>query len=193
MYELPTEIEIGGVEYRIRNDGDYRTILDIFSILEDRHLTQTERIISALIVFFEDLSSIEDLIKIPDMEEAVHKMYDFFNAGKKEGKTVNRKLLDWEEDSAIIVAAINPIAGKEIRSEEYIHWWTFVSYYMAIGESTLSTVVSIRSKIVNGKPLEKWERKFRMENPQYFEWNSKTVEEEEAENWVMNIWNQGGD
>lgn len=189
MYELPTSVEIDNVEWKIRNQGDYRMVLDIFSILEDAELTQSERIACALIVFFDGMNGIEDLAKISDMETAVHKMYDFFNAGRKEGHSVNRKLIDWEDDSAMIVSAINNVAGKEIRSESYLHWWTFVSYYMAIGESTMSTVVSIRDKILKGQGLEKWERKFRSENSQYFIWNHKTVEEVEAENWVMNIWN----
>lgn len=188
MYELPTTVEIGGVEYKIRNDGDYRVVLDIFSILEDADLTQSERILSALITFYEDMNDVEDLFELPSMEDAVKQMYIFFNAGRKDGKSINRKLIDWEDDSAMIVSAINNVAGKEVRSEEYIHWWTFVSYYMAIGESTLSTVVSIRNKILSGEKLEKWETKYRRENSQYFIWNTKTVEEKEAENWVIAQW-----
>lgn len=185
MYELPTSVEIGGVEYKIRNNGDYRVILDIFSILEDPTLTKAERILSAVIVFYEDFSDIEDLTQLPNMEEAIKKMYEFFNAGRKDSEGPNKKLIDWEDDSAMIVAAINNVAKKEVRAEDYIHWWTFVSYYMSIGESTLSTVVSIREKMMSGKPLEKWETKYRNENPQYFRWNHQTVEEKEATDWVL--------
>lgn len=187
MYELPISVEIGGVEWPIRNKGDYRVVLDIFSILEDPELTKAERILSAVIVFYEDFSDIEDLTQLPNMEEAIKKMYEFFNAGRKDGQGINRKLIDWEDDSAMIVSAINNVAGKEIRAEEYIHWWTFVSYYMAIGESTMSTVVSIRDKVMKGESLEKWEQKYKKENPQYFSWNSKTIEEKEAENWLLSL------
>ena len=191
MYELPTAVEIGGVEYKIRNEGDYRVVLDIFSILEDPDLTQSERIISAIIIFYEDFSEIEDLLLLPSMEEAIKKMYEFFNAGRKDGGSINRKLIDWEDDSAMIVSAINNVAGKEVRAEKYIHWWTFVSYYMAIGESTMSTVVGIRNKMMSGEKLDKWEMKYKRDNSQYFVWNSKTVEEQEAENWVLSQWNAG--
>lgn len=191
MYELPTSVDIGGVEYSIRDNGDYRTILDIFSILEDEELKKSERVMAALIVFYEDINCIEDLASLPDIEEAVRQMYDFFSAGRKEGKSTGYKLIDWEADSAIIVSALNDVAGKEIRAEKYIHWWTFISYYMAIGESTLSTVVSIRDKMMRGEPLEKWEKKYRSDNPQYFKWNSKTIEEKEAEEWVLQQWNKG--
>ena len=188
MYELPTSVKIGGVEYPIRNNGDYRVVLDIFSILEDPELSKTERILSSLITFYEDMDDIDDLMAF-NIEEAVKGMYEFFNAGRKDGSSnTNRKLIDWEDDSAMIASAINSVAGKEIRAEKYIHWWTFVSYYMAIGESTLSTVVSIRHKMMTGEKLEKWETKYKRENSQYFVWNSKTVEEKEAEAWVLAQW-----
>jgi hypothetical protein len=190
MYELPTEIEIAGRPYQIRNRGDYRTILGVFSVLEDPELTQNERIISALIIFYEDLNDIEDVFALPDLESATKQMYEFFNGGKGEKGKAARKLIDWEEDSAIISSAVNKVAGIEIRSAEYIHWWTFLSYYMSVGECVLSTVVNIRDKMMSGKKLEKWEREYRNENPQYFNWNHKTIDEIDAEEWLKSVWNK---
>lgn len=190
MYELPTVIEIEDRSYKIRKRGDYRMVLDVFAILEDYTITQSERIISALIIFYEDFNSLDDVIGIDNLEELVREMYNFFNAGKPEGKTVNRKLIDWESDSSMIVSAINKVAGKEIRGEDYIHWWTFISWYMAIGESTLSTVVRLREKTLKGTPLEKWERDFKRDNPQYFMWNHETVEDHEANEWLKSVWNK---
>ena len=66
-----------------------------------------------------------------------------------------------------------------------------MGYYMSIGESLYSTIISIRDKIMNGKKLEKHEIDFKTKNPQYFMWNSKTLEEREAEQWVSNVWNSG--
>lgn len=190
MYELPTEIEIKGHPYHIRNDGDYRMILDVFSVLEDPELEQRERVISALIIFYEDLNDIEDVFTLPDLEEAVTKMYEFFNSNKPENGKKARKLIDWEQDSEIICAAVNKVSGTEIRSANYIHWWTFLSYYMSVGECILSTVVSIREKMMEGKSLEKWEREYRNDNPQYFSWNHKTVDEIDAEEWLKSVWNK---
>ena len=191
MYELPITITIDDIEYPIRKRGDYRMVLDVFSVLEDNSITQSERLLCALIDFYEDLNDIEDINIFPNVEDAVKGMYKFFNADRQSGKGLDRKLIDWEQDSAMVASAINNVAGKEIRAEDYVHWWTFMGYYMAIGESTLSTVVSIRDKILRGKKMEKWERQFRTDNPQYFTWNNKTVEEQEAENWVMQMWNKG--
>ena len=192
MYELPTEIMIGGRQYSIRNRGDYRTILDAFSVLEDEELEQKERIISALIIFYEDLNDVDDVLTCEDLSDLIEQMFEFFNGGKadKETAKAHRKLIDWNDDSALICSAINHVAGKEIRSEPYIHWWTFLSYYMSIGECVLSTVVSIRDKTMRGKKLEKWERDYKTENPQYFNWNHKTIDELDAENWLKSVWNK---
>lgn len=190
MYELPTEIMIEGCPYKIRNRGDYRIILGAFSVLEDTELDRKERIISALIIFYEDLNDVDDVFALPNLESAVMQMYEFFNGDKPDAAKVVKKLIDWEDDSAMICSAINNVAKTEIRSLEYLHWWTFLSYYMSIGESIMSTVVSIRDKIVSGKKLEKWENDYRRENPQYFMWKKKTAEELDAEEWVKSVWNK---
>ena len=67
-----------------------------------------------------------------------------------------------------------------------------MGYFTAIGESPISTIIGIRDKIVSGKKLEKYERQYRMKNPQYFTWNSKTVEENEADKLVRELWDNGG-
>ena len=55
---------------------------------------------------------------------------------------------------------VNRVAGREIRDEAFVHWWTFLSWFHAIGEGQLSTLVSIRDKLRRGKKLEKWEQDF---------------------------------
>lgn len=193
MYEIPTTIELDGIEFNIRNKGDYRTILDCFAALEDAELDKQERLFASLIIFYEDLESIEDINKLGNIELAIKEMYRFFNCGSDEsnGRKVNYKLMDWKQDEQLIASAVNKVAGTEIRSAEYIHWWTFVGYYSAIGECPLATILSIRDKIVKGKQLEKNERAFRQDNPQYFIWNKNTVEEEEADRLVRELWNSG--
>lgn len=193
MYEIPTTITVGSTEYRIRNKGDYRMVLDCFSALQDASLNSNERLFCSLIIFYEDINCIADINKFEDLEEAATKMFDFFNCGRSQsiGKKMNHKLIDWEQDSQIICSAINKVANKEVRAEPYIHWWTFMGYYSAVGESLLSTIVSIRDKIVRGKKLEKHEHTFRQENPEYFVWNTNNIDEE-AEELFNELWNKCG-
>ena len=196
MFELPTSITIEGQDYPIRNQGDFRMVLDCFKCLQDAELSEQERILVALCIFYEDVTDIEYLQEVFNTDNklasAVEEMYNFFNCGQESvGAARNHKLIDWEKDSQVIVSAINNVAKKEIRAETYIHWWTFMGYYLAIGECPLSTIVNIRDKIVRGKKLEKWEQDFKLNNPEYFNWNFKSVEEEELDKYIRELWNKG--
>ena len=193
MYFIPKSIWVDGKEYRIRNDGDYRVILDCFRALEDVELSAEERLLAALIIFYLDFNTVEDVNNVSNLEDLVTGMYNFFNCDSPDtGTKVNKKLIDWEQDEQLLCSAINKVAGFEIRSVDYLHWWTFMGFYIAIGDCPLSSIIQIRDKIVRGEPLEKHERKYRMANPQYFTWNSKTVEESEAEKLVRELWDSGG-
>lgn len=194
MYSLPTEITLGEESFRIRDKGDFRMVLNVFEVLEDVDLSKDERALTALILFYEDLESFEDLEKLPDLQEALEKMFLFLDCGEKHEEEVKKpKLIDWQKDSNLICAAINNVAGKEVRAENYVHWWTFMGYFMSVGESSLSTVLSIRNKILRGKKLEKHENEFRNENPNYFIWNSKSVDELAADKWLEDVWNSSTD
>ncbi len=193
MFEIPTSVEVDGRKFRIRNNGDYRVIFDCFKVLKAQDLDQKERLLACLIIFYEDFSTIEDMNEVPDIQELVSKMYDFFNCGSPVpiGTQNNHSVVDWENDAQLICSAVNNVAGKEIRSEPYIHWWTFMGYYTAIGESPISTIIQIRTKMLENKKLEKHEKEFRRRNPQYFVWNSMTIEESEADKLAREIWNSG--
>ena len=155
-------------------------MIDCFKALEDPELSKIERIVTCLIIFYDGIDSLEDLDKFPDIETAYMEMVRFFNCGQEQvGAKANYKLLDWDKDSALICSAINNVAQKEIRSEPYIHWWTFMGWYLAIGDCSLATIVSIRHKRATGQKLEKHETKFVQENPEYF-WNSQTFGEVEG-------------
>lgn len=195
MYEIPTKIFIEGEEFPIRNNGDYRMVLDCFKALQDAELNPKERVFCSLLIFYEDINSIADINKFPDLETAITEMYNFFNCGKDQsvGKRMRHRLIDWDKDSQMICSAINKVANKEVRAEPYIHWWTFMGYYSAVGDSLLSTVLSIRDKLSRGKKLEKYEREFKNENPEYFVWNARTIDDEEADKLFNELWNNGGD
>ena len=167
-------------------------VIDCFNALEDENLTKEERIYCGLIIFFEDINSLEDAQAIPDLEGVYKEMIRFFNCGqdKTPGLDSHYKLLDWESDSNIICAAVNRVVGKEIRAIEYMHWWTFIGYYMEVGESSLSTVVRIRYKIARNEKLEDYEKKFRNNHPYYFNIDMRTVEQRESDMRARALWNR---
>lgn len=191
MYELPITVEVAGKSYKIRNGADYRTIIGVISLCEDPELTKEERTVSALIVFYEDINELEDIFEVfgENTKDAMDAMLKFISYDYDDdlASSAKVKLIDWVQDENLIIAGINSVAKTEVRALEYLHWWTFLSYYMSIGESALSTVVSIRNKIAKGKKLEKYEKEFRRENPSYFRWKNQEIEER---NFIESIWNK---
>lgn len=195
MYELPLSIFVEDEEYKIRNGGDYRMVLDCLEALEDMNLKPLERIYSGLIIFYEDFDSVDDIVKLSDdiVNKLIEKMFLFFNLNEESDTPQKEKpkLVDWQTDETLIISAINNVAGKEIRLEPFIHWWTFIGYYMAIGECSLSTVVGIRDKIAKGKKLEKYEKEFRANNPKYFTIDLRSKTQRANDEWARAVWNEG--
>lgn len=192
MYTLPIEININEDVLHIRERGDFRVILDCFSALQDMELENEYRIAIALFIFYEDFESLQAVYAYKYLENAIEEMFKFFVCGEKidSNKQNKIRLVDWEEDSQLIASAINKVAGKEIRAEKYIHWWTFMGYYNAIGISVLSSVIQIRKKIVDGKKLEKHEQEFKKENPHYFARDFRSPEQQMIDEQFRKLWNQ---
>ena len=192
MFELPIAITIGNKQFPIRNKGDYRMVLDCFATLNDTELDEKSRAIACLIIFYDGMRSEEDLVNLGNIDEALKAMFDFFDLNRQDvGAKSQHKLIDWEKDEQLIVSAINNVAKTEVRALPYLHWWTFMGYYSAIGESPLSTIIGIRDKIAKGKKLEKYEKEYRKNNPQYFNWDFRTEEQKEADRLVAELWNKG--
>ena len=192
MYGIPTTIVIDDKEFPIRCKGDYRMVLDCFSCLNDFDLTEQERVYGALIIFYEDFNSFEDFIGLGKdlLEELVKKMYNFMECEENPMHSMPFKTIDWDKDSQMVCSAINKVAHTEVRSIEYMHWWTFIGYFSEVGESVLSTVVGIRTKIKKGKKLEKYEKEFKANNPHYFSWDSRTAKQKQDDEDILSIWNQ---
>ena len=171
-------------------------VLDCFAALEDTSLNPNERRVACLIIFYEDFNEVEDVARTPreTLEQLMLGMFKFMNCGKSREELGAKQpfhLLDWEKDSQLVCSAVNKVAGMEIRSCSYLHWWTFMGYYLAIGESALATVISIRSKIARNKPLEKFEKEFRRENPQFFNMDYRTQQDREEDELIKQLWNSG--
>lgn len=193
MFELPTSICIDGKQFGIRNDGDYRVILDCFSALQDETLSETERIFVSCIIFYDKMDTVEDLNILPNLQTAVKEMFKFFNCGQDEvqDNVKHPKLVDWKHDEQMIAAEINKVAGQEVRALPYLHWWTFMGFYNTIGEGSFSNIISIRYKRAKGKKLEDYEKEFVRENPQFFMYDARTIEQKEQEQLLKQIWNSG--
>lgn len=184
-WDMPTALNVNGRDYEIRTD--YRDILTILTALSDPDLVEPdsddrERTQVQCLVMLQILYKDFDKIPIPDYEEAAQKASEFIDMGLNDdaGK-LQIRTMDWQQDAPLIIPAINRVQGREIRALSYMHWWTFLSSYLEIGECLFSEVVQIRLKKAKGKKLEKWEKDFLNENKKIVVLKAKLSETEEAE------------
>jgi hypothetical protein len=182
MWDLPLTVEIDGKEYKITNRCDYRMVLDVICILNDNELSEEQKLRTALYVFYEDLK------ECTNVEKAIKEMFYIISYGEEDDekpKESKPKLMDWEHDFKMLVAPVNRVLGYEVRSIDYLHWYTFMSAYYEIGECQFQTVVSIRSKRAKGKKLDDWEQEFYRENKKMVDLpHVLTAEEEE---WLESV------
>ncbi len=174
IFDLPKSLTVNGKEYGIRTD--YRDVLNVLVAFDDPNLEDTDKIYVCMTVIYEDFESIPE----EDLKEAYKQAIWFIDNGKIEDKH-HPKTMDWEQDANLIFPAINRVAGFEVRAAEYIHWWTFLGYFMEIGESAFTTIMGLRQKKAKGKSLDKWEREFWNDNVDICKLKAKLSEEEEEE------------
>lgn len=181
LTDLPYTLTVDGEEKEIYSD--FRNIILICNAFNDNTLTQSEKTRSML-----DLLYVNDWCEFHDTQEAVKQAVWFIDWGKvyKEEIPENSpRVMDWEKDYNIIISAVNKnISGvADIRSLEYMHWWTFLGYFTERGECQFSTITEIRDKLNKGKPLDKFEKQILRENRDLIILKNKSNEEFEQELW----------
>lgn len=162
-YSLPLEVENGGKIIKIRNECDYRVVLDCIAISKDDDIPDRDKTLCTLQVFFENF---ED---ITDVESAVHDMINIIenrDTGSQENReSDSQPMADFNIDFNIYVAPLNAKLGYDVRTPKFTHWWTFLSAYSEIGDCFFAEVVRIRTKrYKDKKPLDKSDREFYTKN-----------------------------
>ena len=182
LWELPTSVFANGHEYPIRTD--YRAVGDLLTARSDRDMQgdderETNYIRCELIrqIMFEN----PDELLPEDAEEAFKAVSEFIDMGIEPSDKKSPKVMDWEQDATLIIPAVNRVVGHEVRADKYMHWWTFLSAYMEIGECTFSHILSIRQKKATGKKLEKWEQEYIRNNKDIVLLKDKLTDEEKKE------------
>ena len=178
FFSLHNTVSIDGTEYPIRTD--FRVILEIFVMLDDPDLTDTDKSEALLRMFYVERPS--------DVEGAIRAFSEFVDPrGSRKKVKYSSHLIDWQQDFDLMVAPINHILGAECRCAEHLHWHTFLSAYMEIPpESVFARVLRIREKLRTGKKLEKYERSWYKKNIDLVNIKPKysKAEKEVLEAWI---------
>lgn len=182
--DLPDRLYVNGRSWDIRTD--FRAVLDILAAFEDSELTDQDKVYIMLYIMYPGL----DRMHRNDHEEAARQACRFIDCGREteDSRKPGPRQMSWSQDAAIIFPSVNKIAGGEVRSEEYMHWWTFMGYFMEIGEGTFATVLSIRDKKRKHKKLEKYEQEFYTANRAMCDLSiPESAEENEEKDRIKNL------
>lgn len=171
---LPKSVTVGGKQWRIRTD--FRDVLQIISAFNDPDVPKEEKALVCLVILYPDFDRMPQRL----YEEALQKAVFFIDLDSSSEKETPR-VMDWEQDAGILFPAVNKVAGFEVRSVRYLHWWTFMGYCMAIDDGVFSQVLSLRMKRAKGKRLEKYEKEYWLSNLDICELRPKLSAEEQAE------------
>ena len=174
--QLPRSLEVNGRNYAIRTD--YRDVLKILEAFNDPDLKDEEKVFVCLFILFKNFEAIPR----KDLEAAFTAALKFIDCGAEPGdkKRKSARTMDWEQDEALIFPAVNRVAGREVRALKYVHWWTFMGWFMEINDGVYASILSLRHKKAHGKKLEKWEREYWAANRDVCEIKPKYSEEEKA-------------
>lgn len=169
---LPKSLNVDGIDYPI--NPDYRVALLIFQAYSDSELNDIEKSLVCIKCLYK---------KVPkDLQQALEKALWFLDGGNiPKSKQAPIRIMDWEQDESIIFPAINKVAGKEVRSLDYMHWWTFLGMFGEIGDGLYSQVMNIRSKKAKHKKLDQREKQFYREHKELIDLSYKPTSQEEQE------------
>ena len=175
-WELPVSVDIQGTAYGIRSD--YRCILDICAVVADPELDNHDKAEAALDIFYPNFAEMPP----EHWQEAVERCFWFLNGGDQPDGHKAPKLVDWEQDFSLLIPPVNRVLGQEVRSIQYLHWWTFLGAYQEIGDCTFAQVIRIRDHMSRGKKMDKQDQEWYQRNRHLVDFKMKYTEQEIEDN-----------
>ena len=179
LYDLPTSLNVGGVEYQIRSD--FRAVIDILIAMNDPELDRNGKATVILKILYPSWRDIPAECR----QEALQKASEFIDCGQKDDGRKHPRMIDWEQDAPLIIPAVNSVAHMEVRAIPDLHWWTFFGWFMEIGDSTFSNVLHIRGQQAEGKKLNKADQEWYRRNRNLVDFKQTYTE---AENEILKEW-----
>ena len=174
IFDLPTSVEFGGRSWAV--NSDFRDVLRTLTAMEDPDLSDNEKAYICL------HNTYPDLEQIP--REQLQAAFDAAVAFIDHGQRVDGpspRTMDWEQDAPLLFPAVNRAAGFEVRGVEYLHWWTFLGFFLEIRDSVYASVLGLRNKKARGKKLDKAEQEFWNQNVGLCKLKPRYSEAEQAE------------
>lgn len=186
----PNMVEINGELYPIRND--FRTSILFELAMSDPKLTESQKIISALNLYYERLP--EDIQSIPS---ALKTAISFYNLGKEidkkdssnsdESSEPKRKFYSFEHDSEYIYTSFLTAYGIDL-SEVDLHWWKFRTLFNNLPEDTImKKVIEVRTSKITSKMSNEEKKRMRKLKKIYELPQDQEVKEQEFNDSLNNM------
>ena len=117
VWRLPKSLMIGDQEFEIRTD--YRDILKILMFFSDPNYDDVERWMICLRILFPDWRN----LPTDRMEEIYPVVREFLDMGQTEEDDGKKRpnLMDWQQDSKMIISSVNKVVGHDVRGDDYMH------------------------------------------------------------------------
>lgn len=140
---LPTEYEGFPI------DTDFGIGIQIMQVLEDKELSQHERVAMALNLLF--VIDNENPL-IPDIDTAIEGMKWFLTDWYHDNQNNKDKIkvLDYDIDQWRIHSAFLSHYGIDLKTQP-MHYWEFMGLLSNLPECAFTRVIDIRSKVIDGK------------------------------------------
>lgn len=150
LEQLPDKVKVDGAEYPINTD--FRAIILIDQIMHDKELSDTERILSALNIFY--------IEKAPEQTtQAIEKLVWFFRCDRKQDEQEKRRgrfqkhtrAIDYSIDSRLIWAAFLQEYRIDLTQPMNLHWWKFCALMENLSDNCkISKVMMYRTVDMSG-------------------------------------------
>lgn len=139
---LPTSLTVCGAEKQI--NSDFRIALLFESLMDDPEISNKDKIIQAVELFFVDLPETKE-----ELTESIEQLLWFYRCGKEPNEYMKRKvekkkdsnvkeprIYDINYDDDYIYAAFMQQYRINLNQIEYMHWWEFRALFKALTNET---------------------------------------------------------
>lgn len=137
--KLPETVEIDGLKYPIHTD--FRISILFEQLLADTELTEPEKLIQALQLYYPLLPA--------DIPTAIDQMLWFYRCGKEQKAAEDEKpsaaVFDYDVDDQYIYAAYLDQYGIDLQDVK-LHWWKFKALFAGLkDDNKLCKIMSYRA------------------------------------------------
>lgn len=139
---LPTSLTVCGAEKQIHSD--FRIALLFESLMDDPEVSNEDKIVQAVELFFVDLPETKE-----ELAESIEQLLWFYRCGKEPNEYMKRKaekkkdsnvkeprIYDINYDDDYIYAAFMQQYKINLNQIEYMHWWEFRALFKALTNET---------------------------------------------------------